>query len=146
MWLLDSIFFIVFMLKFLLIVFIFLDLSKAKNNWHLQASDLLSKYCFIIWEQWRRIVRLATLPSMEFNSLSSTCMRLGVLFHFDAKFLAVWNAGVAFTSTTWWQLRLGDWATGHSCCWVTFASRVTSLLNSSQDCLFTNGSIISSSV
>ena len=58
MWLPDSIFFIVVMPKFLLIVAIFLDLSKAKNGWHLPASNLLSKYCFIIWEEWRRIVRL----------------------------------------------------------------------------------------
>ena len=100
MWLLDSIFFIVVMPKFLLTVSIFLDLRIAKNNWHLPTLDLLSKYCVIIWEQWQRIVHLSTLYSMEFNSLSSTCMRLGVLFHFDARYFIVWNVGVTFTSTT----------------------------------------------
>ena len=54
------------------------------------------------------MVRLATLPSMEVNPLSSTCIRLGVLFRFDAKFLAVSNAGVTFTSTVGSQLQLGD--------------------------------------
>ena len=48
MLLLDSILFNVLMPKFLLTVAIFLDLSKAKNNCHLLALDLLSKNCFII--------------------------------------------------------------------------------------------------
>ena len=125
MWLLDLIFFNVPMPNFLLIVSIFLDLSKAKNNWHLLASDLLSKYCFIIWEQWWRIVHLATLPSIEVNLLSSTCMCLWVLFRFDAKFLVVWNVGVTFTSTTCWQLRLGDWTSSHGCYGATFSSSWT---------------------
>ena len=86
MWLLDSIFFNFLMPNFLLTVSIFLDLSKAKNNWHLPASYLLSKYYFIIWEKWQRIVHLDTLPSVEVNSLSSTCMHLGLLFRVDAIF------------------------------------------------------------
>ena len=122
MWLLDSIFFNVIMPKFLLTVSILLDLIKDKNKLTFTYFIFfLSKYCFIIWEQWRRIVRLGTLPSMEVNLLSSTCIRLGVLFHFDAKFLVVSNAGVTFTSTAGSQLWLGDWTTEHGCCWVTFA-------------------------
>ena len=82
----------------------------------------LSKYCLIIWEQWWRIVHLGTLPSMEVNFISSTCMCLRVLFRIDAIFFVVWNVGVTFTCTTGWQLQLGYWTTWHGYCGSTFAS------------------------
>ena len=80
MWLLDSIFFNVFMPNILLPIAKLLYFSKLRNNWHLPALDLGSKYCLIIYKQWRWIVRWGILPFMEDKGLSSTCMRLGVPF------------------------------------------------------------------
>ena len=103
MWLLDSVFFNVFMPNIVLPVAKLLDFKKLRNKWHLPASDLDSKYCLIIYEQWRRIVCWGILPSMEDKTLLSTCMNLGV------HFLPCEIEGVAF------KFWIGDWTTLFVC-------------------------------
>ena len=79
-WLLASELLTIFMPRILLTTTKQFEFNKHSNNWHLPASPLDSKYSFINFLHCQSIVHLGNSPSRLDRQLSSTWIRLGVLF------------------------------------------------------------------